>query len=207
MVAGRLANMRQGTRADDGVWPTGSHRRRWPIWPILNRLHQVKTLRLQPTFGLFWVYFICSQRSISMDGSPFASRFRFDRRWSVANIYPASPDRVGAPKWGIRSRTPLQLVGLEGLDKNQVRCAPVRPVRLISPSSRKLWGRPSEDGAVRLATAEHGPDDPCVLVGDRHRGTVESAPLPKLVDPLIGRISLFGCRSHNRAGTVNEQAA
>ncbi len=27
--------------------------------------------------------------------------------WPVANIYPASPDWVGAPKWGIRSRTPL----------------------------------------------------------------------------------------------------
>jgi hypothetical protein len=48
---------------------------------------------------------------ISMDGSPVA-------------------------KWGIRSRTPLQLVGHEGLDKNQARCAPVRPVQLISPSSR-----------------------------------------------------------------------
>src|SRR3954452_8053551 len=32
--------------------------------------------------------------------------------------------RIGAPKWGIRSRTPLH--------------APVRPVQFISPSSRKL---------------------------------------------------------------------
>ncbi len=58
---------------------------------------------------------------------------------AVANIYPASPDEIGAPKWGIRSRTPLQLVGLEGLDNSQALCAPVRPVRFISPSSRKLW--------------------------------------------------------------------
>jgi hypothetical protein len=62
-----------------------------------------------------------------------------DPLWFVANIYPASPDGIGAPKRGIRSRTPLQLVGLEGLDKSQALCAPVRPMRLISPSSRKLW--------------------------------------------------------------------
>src|SRR3984893_10815450 len=74
-----------------------------------------------------------------MDGSPIASRFGKDPLWSVANIYPASADGIGAPKWGIRSRTPLQPVGLKGLDKNQALCAPVRPMRLISPSSRKLW--------------------------------------------------------------------
>jgi hypothetical protein len=34
---------------------------------------------------------------------------------------------IGAPKWGIRSRMPLQLVGHEGLDNSQARCAPVRP--------------------------------------------------------------------------------
>ena len=28
-------------------------------------------------------------------------------RLAVANIYPGSPDRIGVPKWGIRSRTPL----------------------------------------------------------------------------------------------------
>src|SRR4029077_18291567 len=27
--------------------------------------------------------------------------------WPVANIYPTSPEKAGAPKWGIRSRTPL----------------------------------------------------------------------------------------------------
>jgi Transposase, Mutator family len=33
---------------------------------------------------------------------------------------------------------PLQLVGLGGLDNSQALCAPVRPVQLISPSSRNL---------------------------------------------------------------------
>ena len=49
--------------------------------------------------------------STSMDGSPVARRFRTDPLGSVANIYPASPTD-GAPKWQIRSRTPLQLGGL-----------------------------------------------------------------------------------------------
>jgi hypothetical protein len=40
-------------------------------------------------------------------GSPVASRFRKDPLRLLANIYPASPDEIGAPKWGIRSRTPL----------------------------------------------------------------------------------------------------
>src|SRR3977135_1042519 len=70
---------------------------------------------------------------------PLQVDFEKDPLWFVANIYPASPGGIGAPKWGIRSRTPLQLVGLEGLDKNQALCAPVRPMRLISPSPRKLW--------------------------------------------------------------------
>src|SRR5256885_16720595 len=72
---------------------------------------------------------------------PLQVDFEKDPLWFVANIYPASPDGIGAPKWGIRSRTPLQLVGL---DKSQALCAPVRPMRLISPSSRKTLGRPSE---------------------------------------------------------------
>jgi len=33
--------------------------------------------------------------------------------------------------------------------------------------------------------SKHGLDDACILVGDCHRGTVEAAPLPKLVDPLV----------------------
>jgi hypothetical protein len=53
----------------------------------------------------------------------------------IANIHPASPDDVGAPKWGIPSRMPLQL---EGLDNSPAPCAPVRTVQLISPTSRNL---------------------------------------------------------------------
>jgi len=34
-------------------------------------------------------------------------RFRKNPLWLFAYIYPASPDEIGAPKWGIRPRTPL----------------------------------------------------------------------------------------------------
>ena len=61
-------------------------------------------------------------------------------------------------------------------------------------------GRSSESDAVRFAATQHGPDDPCVLVGDRHRRAVEAAPLPKLIDPLIGRVGLVATRSHDGSG-------
>jgi hypothetical protein len=47
----------------------------------------------------------------------------------------------------------------------------------------------------------------CVLVGDCYRGTVEAAPLPKLVDPLVVGIGLVRRRTHDGPGTVDEQAA
>ena len=75
----------------------------------------------------------------------------------------------------------------------------------FSVVSQKLGGS-SEGGAVWLARSKHGPDHPCILVGDRHRCAVEPAPLPKLVDPLIIGVGLVRSRSHDGAGAVNEQA-
>src|ERR1700726_4450480 len=45
---------------------------------------------------------------------PLQVDFEKDPLWFVANIYPASPGGIGAPKWGIRSRTPLQVAGQLG---------------------------------------------------------------------------------------------
>jgi hypothetical protein len=42
---------------------------------------------------------------------------------------------------------------------------------------------PSRSGAIGFATGQHGPNHPCVLVGNRDRCTVITAPLAKLVDP------------------------
>jgi hypothetical protein len=58
-----------------------------------------------------------------------------------------------------------------------------------------------------IARPKHGPDYPCILVGDGNRCTVEAASLPKLVCPLAHGIVLVGCRSHDGAGAVHQQAA
>lgn len=101
---------------------------------------------------------------------------------------------------------PLQLVGLAGLDNNQALCAPVRPVRFISPSARNHEAGSSGSGAVRLTRSKHGPDDPCVLIGDGNRCPIEAASLPKLVDPLVRGIGLVGAGSHHGSGAVDEKA-
>jgi hypothetical protein len=88
----------------------------------------------------------------------------------------------GAPKWDIRSHSPRQMVGLEGHYKSQGLSVPVRSVSPFSDPSSNL-AQPSRSGAVRLATGQHGPDYPCVLIGDRDRRAVITAPLAKLVDP------------------------
>ena len=88
---------------------------------------------------------------------------------SIANTYSASPSE-GAPKWDIRSHPPRQVVGLERHYKSQGLSVPVRSVSPFSDPSSDL-AQPSCSGAVRLATGQHGPGYPCVLVGDHNGGT------------------------------------
>ena len=64
-----------------------------------------------------------------------------------------------------------------------------------------------KSGAARLAGSEHGPDDPCHLIGDRDRGSVEAAPLPKLIDPSIVGIGFIRRRLHDGAGAMDKQAS
>ena len=65
-------------------------------------------------------------------------------------------------------------------------------------------GGPSTSGAVGLAGPKHGPDDPCVLVGDGNRCTVVAAPFAKLVDPLVDGICLVPGRAHDGAAAVDQ---
>lgn len=55
-----------------------------------------------------------------------------------------------------------------------------------------------------VARLKHGPDYPCVLIGDCNRRAVEAASLPKLVGPLAHGIVLVGSRSHDGTGAVNQ---
>src|SRR3984893_16347174 len=96
-----------------GLRKAGDHPARRAL-PFAGAPHPGETRHSQGDFLSLWT------------ALPLQVDFEKDPLWFVANIYPASPGGIGAPKWGIRSRTPLQLVGLEGLDKNQALCAPVR---------------------------------------------------------------------------------
>jgi len=76
----------------------------------------------------------------------------------------------------------------------------------FSVVSQTLGGS-SESGTVRFTFVQHGPDNPCVLVGDRNRGPVEAAPLSKLIDPLIVWVGFVRCRSHDGSRPMNQQAS
>jgi hypothetical protein len=141
-----------------------------------------------------------------MDGSPDASDLGLNDVGQLQTSIRHHPHSCGVPKWTIRACPPLQLVGLKGLDSNQVRGTPVRPVQFISSSSRNCVGGPSSSGVVTLATSKHGPDDSCILVGNCNRGPVEATPLMKLVDPCVEWVSLPGCRAHDGAGAMHQQA-
>jgi hypothetical protein len=112
----------------------------------------------------------------------------------------------GAPKWEIRSHSPRQMVGLEGHCKSQGLSVPVRSVSPFSDPSSNL-AQPSRSGAIRLATGQHGPDDPSVLVGDRDRRAVITAPLAKLVDPHTSRVGFSHCRADNCAHHEREASS
>ena len=96
------------------------------------------------------------------------------------------------------------MVGLEGHYKSQGLNVPVRSVSPFSDPSSNL-AQPSRSGAIRLATGQHGPDDPSVLVGDRDRRAVIAAPLAKLVDPHTSRVGFSHCRADNCARTMYEK--
>ena len=55
--------------------------------------------------------------------------------------------------------------------------------------------------------SKHGPDDPCVLVGDCDRGSVEAAPLPKVVDPGTQWVVLVWGGPDDCPRSVDEQCA
>ena len=71
-------------------------------------------------------------------------RVRRLARARAPNRGPRFREGADVSERSIRSRTPLQLVGLYGLDSSQALRAPVRPVHLISPSSRKLGAGPQK---------------------------------------------------------------
>jgi len=94
------------------------------------------------------------------------------------------------------------VVSLEGHYKSQGLSVPVRFVSPFSDPSSSL-AQPSRSGAIRRATRQHGPDFPCVLVSDRDRRAVITAPLAKLVDPHTFRVGFSDCRAGDSSCAMN----
>jgi hypothetical protein len=107
------------------------------------------------------------------------------------------PPRDGAPKWEIRSHSPRQMIGLKGHYTRQGLSVPVRSVSPFSDPSSNL-AQPSHSGAIRLATGQHGPDYPSVLVGDRDRRAVVTA-TPYQPGPLVACWNFPRARLRGRA--------
>jgi hypothetical protein len=75
------------------------------------------------------------------------------------------------------------------------------------PVVSQTLGGSSESSTVRLASLKHGPDDPCVLVGDSNRCPVEAASLSKLIDPVVVGIHFGWRRSDDGARAVDQETA
>ena len=66
-------------------------------------------------------------------------------------------------------------------------------------------GETSGSCSEPFASSKHGPDYPCVLIGDRNRGPVMPAPRPKSVDPHATWVGLSSRCSNNSSSTMNEE--
>lgn len=137
-----------------------------------------------------------SRPIISMDGSPFASGIE---TFCVDQLQTSIRRQlvVQSAQWEIRTRAPLQLVGLKGLDNSQG-SSRVGSISAVHFRHCKLSGS-SGGGAVLIARSKHGPDYPCILVGDGNRCAVEPASLPKLVGPLADGIIFIAPFSRRHA--------
>lgn len=174
---------------------------------IVAKLRQVDVLTSQGQSvaeAIRWIgisevtYYLYGRLSLLQDWDRWPALIRGKHLSGVSRL------SAGAPKWGIRTRAPLQLVGLAGLDNSQAPRASVRSVQSISPWPRNRLVA-SGDGAIGwFATAQHGPDNPCGFVGDGNRCAVEAASLPKIIDPTIVWVEFVRRSSHNSPGAVHQ---
>ncbi len=113
----------------------------------------------------------------------------------------------GAPKWG----NPLARTSTAGRPWKALIIVRLfaRRSDLYSSFRHRLAtsGRVFRKRLGRFVSAEHGPDDPCVFIGDRNSSSVESAPLSKLVDPLTIPIGLVRRRSYDCPSAIDEQTS
>jgi hypothetical protein len=141
-----------------------------------------------------------------MDGSPVA---RSSGAWSDGDRLQTSIRRhqVKVRPNGISAHTRLdKWSASRAIYKSQGLSVPVRSVSPFSDPSSNL-APSSRSGAIWLTTGKHGPDYPCILVGDRDCRAVVTAPLAKLVDPHTSQVGFSNCGADNRLAPPRKATA
>jgi hypothetical protein len=119
------------------------------------------------------------------------------------NLSGLSLERLAPGHDGSRTPSPHKSRGLVGRPQIQVPKAWSEPLR-------HQIGRPSvlrSRHPIGLAARHQDPGDPGRLVGQRDRGTVEPAAIPKRFEPLAPPIGLAGEMHEHGAGTLDELLA
>jgi transposase len=110
---------------------------------------------------------------------------------------------------GVRCFWPRNMIGLAGLVVDQAwklrslpTCHQLSP-RIQNGLRFSVRALQSCGGQIVLLTREHGPGDPCRLIGERDNRPVEAAPRRELLQPLGTAIVVFGQSKHDGAGAMN----
>jgi hypothetical protein len=149
-----------------------------------------------------------------MDPSPEQGLLRRGGpRHDCGRISGLSVRRYGVPgPDGICALSPQRFLGPEGLYPFQVlkeRVVPVVPSCCISPCSygqespQLTWilGRTSLRRSLIFVLRRHqGPDDPGILIGHRHAGSIRASPTLQVRDPMASGILL--CRRADNYGAL-----
>ena len=110
---------------------------------------------------------------------------------------------------GVRCFWPRNMIGLAGLVVDQAwklrslpTCHQLSP-RIQNGLRFSVRALQSCGGQIVLLTREHGPGDPCRLIGERDNRPVEAAPRREPLQPLGTAIVVFGQSKHYGAGAMN----
>ena len=109
---------------------------------------------------------------------------------------------------GVRGFWPHNMIGLEGLVVDQASKLRSLPTsHQVSPRIRDglrfSTGALRSCGRIVLLTREHGPGDPCRLIGERDNRPIEASPRREPFQPLGTTIVALRQSKHHRAGAMN----
>ncbi len=110
---------------------------------------------------------------------------------------------------GVRCFWPHNMIGHEGLVVDQASKLRSLPTNhQVSPRIQddlrfSAEARRSCGGQIILLTGEHGPGDPCRLIGERDNRPIKAAPRCELLQPLGTAILVLRQSKHDSAGAIN----